>query len=93
MEKFLYDKRTAAQMLSISVRLLEYLFERGELRRTRVGGRVLVHHKELERLASRGVIENLVPQVKPKKPILEAPVNGEKQTAEQSRSGSPRGDS
>ena len=64
MQKLLYAKKEAAAMLSISVRSLEYLIVRGELKVRRFGGRTLVHHKELERRAGRDVIENLVPQTR-----------------------------
>lgn len=53
--RILYDLREAANQISISVSTLEQLIVQGEIRPTRIGKRVLVSHKELERLAERDI--------------------------------------
>ncbi len=50
-QRLLYDKRTAAEMLSISLRSLNYLLSRGEIRFRRIGSRVLIPHGDLVRFA------------------------------------------
>ena len=49
--KLLYDKKTAADQLSISLRSLNYFISRGEIRFRRVGRRVLIPQSELVRFA------------------------------------------
>ena len=49
-----YSKREAAAATSLSVRSLDYLIERGQLRAVKVGRRVLIPSRELERLIERG---------------------------------------
>jgi len=51
-EKVLYTKREAAQMLSISVRSLDYLIVSGQLAARRIGRRVLIHRDAIEQFAS-----------------------------------------
>jgi excisionase family DNA binding protein len=51
----LLDKRNAATTLSISIRTLEILIRRGELRAVRIGRRCLVSYEELERFVRTGV--------------------------------------
>ncbi len=53
MEKILYDKKTAAAALSISVRMLDNLIFRRELPVRRVGRRVLLERRVLEAFARR----------------------------------------
>jgi excisionase family DNA binding protein len=50
-QRLLYDKQTAAEILSISLRSLNYLLSRGKIRFRRVGSRVLIPHAELVRFA------------------------------------------
>ena len=50
-EKLLYTKREAAQLLSISVRSLDYLIFNGQLAARRIGRRVLVPRDALEQFA------------------------------------------
>lgn len=52
MEKLLYDRRSAAEALSLSVRSLDYLISRKEIRTRRVGKKVLIHASELRRFAA-----------------------------------------
>ena len=49
-----YSKREAAAATSLSVRSLDYLIERGQLRAVKVGRRVLIPSRELERLIEKG---------------------------------------
>ena len=51
--RLLYDRKTAAQMLSISVRALDYLIVKGNIHTRRIGSRVLVPYEELMKAASR----------------------------------------
>jgi excisionase family DNA binding protein len=51
--KLLYSKKEAAGMLSVSLRSLEYLLARGEIKFIRKGSRTLIHHNELERWAKK----------------------------------------
>lgn len=50
-EKLLYTKREAAQLLSISVRSLDYLISTGQLAARRIGRRVLIPRDALEQFA------------------------------------------
>jgi excisionase family DNA binding protein len=50
-EKLLYTKREAAQMLSISVRSLDYLIFSRQLPARRIGRRVLIHRDAIEQFA------------------------------------------
>jgi excisionase family DNA binding protein len=52
-DKVLYTKREAAQLLSISVRSLDYLIVSQELPARRIGRRVLVHRDSIEQFARR----------------------------------------
>ncbi len=47
--RLLYGRREAAQLLSISVRSLDYMVADGRLRCRRIGGRVLLTPQELAR--------------------------------------------
>ncbi len=49
----LVDKKGAASLLSISIRALDYLVARGELKPRRIGRRILFERRELERFARR----------------------------------------
>lgn len=52
-ERLLVSRREAAVLLGLSVRTLDNLVLRGELRVRRIGRRVLVERRELERFARR----------------------------------------
>jgi hypothetical protein len=52
-EKVLVDKKAAAEMLSISVRLVEQLIRRRELEVRRIGHRVLITMKSIVAFAAR----------------------------------------
>jgi excisionase family DNA binding protein len=52
-EKILYSKKDAAYCLSISLRSLSYLIERGELPIRKIGGRVLLEKRELDKFSRR----------------------------------------
>ena len=49
-----YSKKEAAAATSLSVRSIDYLIEKGQLRAVKVGRRVLIPSKELERLVEKG---------------------------------------
>jgi excisionase family DNA binding protein len=49
----LLTRKTAAALLSLSERSLDYLIQRGDLKARRVGRKVLVPRSELERFANR----------------------------------------
>jgi hypothetical protein len=63
--RILLDRKRAAAMLSISVRALDYLTSSGAIRVRRIGGRVLVPIKELQRFADTDRSEPLVPVAAP----------------------------
>ena len=50
-QKILYTKREAAQLLSISLRSLDYLIVSQQLPARRIGRRVLVHRDSIEQFA------------------------------------------
>jgi excisionase family DNA binding protein len=52
-EKVLYTKREAAQLLSISLRSIDYLIFSRQLPTRRIGRRVLVHRDAVEQFARR----------------------------------------
>jgi len=52
-QRFLVDRRRAAQYLSISQRSLDYLLSNRELNVRRIGSRVLIPISELQRYAQR----------------------------------------
>ena len=47
------SRRDSARALGISIRMLDYLILRGELRARRIGRRVLLEKSELERFARK----------------------------------------
>jgi excisionase family DNA binding protein len=53
-----YSLAEAAQLSSLSVRLLRYLMQQGKLGFAKVGRRILVPHVELERLLRRASIKS-----------------------------------
>jgi len=52
MDPLLADKKQAAEALNVSLRTIDNLVARGELRVTRIGRRVLIPIAELRRLVS-----------------------------------------
>ena len=52
-ERLLLDRKRSANLLSISLRTLDALLARRELAATRVGRRVLIHRRDLEKFAAR----------------------------------------
>ncbi len=52
-EKVLYTKREAAQLLSVSLRTIDYLIFSQQLPARRIGRRVLVHRDSIEQFALR----------------------------------------
>jgi excisionase family DNA binding protein len=53
-DKFGYSKAEAAQATSLSKRTIEYLIQRGVLKATKIGKRVVIPKKALEALISHG---------------------------------------
>lgn len=51
LEKLRYDRQSAAEMLSISIRSLDYRISTGQIRARRDGSKVLIPHAELVRYA------------------------------------------
>ena len=51
-EKLLYDRKSAAHALSISVRSVDYLLSRRAFRTRRIGKKVLIPASELKRFAA-----------------------------------------
>jgi excisionase family DNA binding protein len=49
-----YSKKEAAAATSLSVRGIDYLIEKGQLRAVKIGRRVLIPSKELEKLVEKG---------------------------------------
>ena len=49
--RLLYDRKSAAQLLSISIRSLDYLVANRKIDSRRIGSRVLIHHDDLTRFA------------------------------------------
>ena len=50
-EPVLLSRKQAASLLSISLRALDYLIERREIRTRRIGKRVLISYDEIKRFA------------------------------------------
>jgi hypothetical protein len=51
--RLLYDRKSAAMQLSISIRSLDYYLAAGEFKTRRIGRKVLIPHSELTRFAAR----------------------------------------
>jgi hypothetical protein len=60
-ERLLFDRKSAAAAIGISIRGLDYLIATGKIRIRRLGKRVLVPRSELERLAARD-LPRIVPE-------------------------------
>ncbi|MGH8069285.1 MAG: helix-turn-helix domain-containing protein [Candidatus Entotheonellia bacterium] len=56
-QRLAYSLAEAAQILSLSVRSLQYLMQTGKLGYVRVGRRVLIRHADLERLLKRAYVK------------------------------------
>ena len=56
--RLLYDRKTAARMLSISVRSLDYLIAAKRLDTRRIGKKVLVTHRSLIQFAQENHYES-----------------------------------
>jgi hypothetical protein len=52
-ERMLYDRKSAALQLSISVRSLDYLISKKELAVRRMGKKILIPHAELVKFARK----------------------------------------
>lgn len=50
-EKLLYSRREAAQLLGVCILTIDHLVQRGELHPRRIGSRVMFSRTELERYA------------------------------------------
>jgi|SRR6185437_16419453 len=59
-ERFLVDRRRAAQYLSLSQRSLDYLVANKQLAVRRIGGRVLIPLQELKRFARMDHVNRIV---------------------------------
>ena len=57
----LYCRRDAAAMLDISLRALDYLLASKRLKRRRIGRKVLIHHRDLERFSASDQLRALRP--------------------------------
>jgi excisionase family DNA binding protein len=53
MQTILVSKKSAAALLSISIRTLENLIAAGELSAKRIGSRVVIHSRALQEFARR----------------------------------------
>ena len=61
LEPVLLSRKQAAALLSISVRALDYLVQRGDIKTKRVGKRVLIHYDEIKRFARADHPQAIVP--------------------------------
>lgn len=59
--RLLYSRTEAAYQWSISTRAVDYLIAEGKVRIRRIGGRILVPHSELLRIARTGQNEPITP--------------------------------
>lgn len=50
-QRILYDRKSAAVQLSISVRSLDYLIAQGKFNTRRIGKKILIPHADLVRFA------------------------------------------
>jgi excisionase family DNA binding protein len=60
----LYGRKGTAAMLAISVRSVDYLIAEGRLKTQRVGRRVVVHRKEIDRFARTPQFRSIRPNRK-----------------------------
>jgi hypothetical protein len=68
--RLLYPRKDSAYQIGVSIRAVDYLIARGELRVRRIGGRVLVPHAELVKFAARDHPTLLVSVVKAQKAVV-----------------------
>jgi len=59
--RLLYSRDESAYHLSLSVRAIDYMIAQGTIRVRRIGGRILIPHSELLRLARTDQIEPIAP--------------------------------
>lgn len=55
--RLLYSRAESAYQLSLSVRAVDYLIAQGSIGTRKIGGRILIPHSELTRVARAGQIE------------------------------------
>ena len=53
-DPLLYDRKTTAKLLSISVRSVDYMIESGKLKHRRIGSRVLIPAEHVRKMAETG---------------------------------------
>ncbi len=53
-EPLLYDRKTTARLLSVSVRSVDYMVQSGRLGHRRIGTRVLIPASQVRRMAETG---------------------------------------
>lgn len=76
--RLLYDRKSAARMLSISLRSLTYLLSHGDIRFRRIGAKTLIPHAELIRFIKSHHTEPIrrpSPPVSPVDPSVKLPVS------------------
>ena len=59
--RLLYSRDESAYQLSLSVRAIDYMIAQGRIRVRRIGGRILIPHSELLRIARTDQIEPIAP--------------------------------
>jgi excisionase family DNA binding protein len=53
-EPLLFDRRTTAKLLSISIRSVDYMVQNGKLGHRKIGTRVLIPASQVRRMADTG---------------------------------------
>jgi hypothetical protein len=53
MERFLYDRKAAAEAVSLSIRSIDYFLSQGEFETRRIGRKVLITASSLKKFASQ----------------------------------------
>lgn len=64
LDPVLLGRKQAASLLSISLRSLDYLVERGDIKTRRIGKRVLIHYEEIKRFARADHPDPIVPEAR-----------------------------
>lgn len=62
--RLLYSRVESAYKLSLSPRAIDYMIAKGTVGIRKIGGRILIPHSELIRIARVGQIEPITPVVK-----------------------------
>ena len=62
--RLLYSTAESAYQLSLSPRAIDYMIAKGTIGVRKIGGRILIPHSELIRVARAGQIEPITPPVK-----------------------------